>query len=204
MSHIRKHYTARAFGTGRRVSEARRKRFVDAYIANGQNGRQAAIAIGVRPEQADAFSQYQLHKDERTMQMVKERVEELAKPYALTAQEVIASLARALRFDPRKLYHADGTLKSIDELDDDTALELAGHETEVVRRRGARREEDEEVQVTKVKYPNKATARDQGMKHFGLYAKDNAQRATDPEEVAAKIREKLAQIDGSTSTKKES
>lgn len=78
-----------------------------------------------------------------------------------------------MRFDPGKLYNADGSLKNINKIDDDTRLELAGADVDqVTRGRGAKRIL---VTTSKIKYANKSVARDQAMKHFGLYKKDNEQ-----------------------------
>ena len=72
----------------------------------------------------------------------------------VTRTEIILGLARIGRFDPRKLEHEDGRPKQLQELDDDTALaiagieieELTGHDGKVIGR------------VRKYRHPNKNDA----------------------------------------------
>lgn len=92
----------------------------------------------------------------------------------LSTDEIMADMARALRFDPRKLYDEKGQLKPIHELDDDTALCLTGIETVIVK--GTEGSETP-LFVKKLKWESKATARDQALKVFGMYEKDNQQKA---------------------------
>lgn len=88
----------------------------------------------------------------------------------VTAAEVLRSCARAIRFDPRKLYNQDGSLKRLLDLDDDTADAITGFD--VVEMAGG----EVPTYTKKVKWIDKNTARDQLMKHFGLYEADNDQK----------------------------
>lgn len=89
----------------------------------------------------------------------------------VTADEMLASLARDLKFDPAKMYDEKGVMKSIHEIDEDTRLALRGLDTDQIRKRG------KVIGVSvKAKFPEKTTAREQGMKHFGLYKEDNKQK----------------------------
>lgn len=105
----------------------------------------------------------------------KEVLEAATAKTGLTAEEVIASLARDIRFDPAKMYREDGTLKPIVEMDEDTRRALRGVEVdELYEGRG-----EDRVKVghtAKVKFPEVTSAREQGMKHFGLYDADNRQK----------------------------
>ena len=92
----------------------------------------------------------------------------------LTTESVLKSLAQAVHFDPRRLYNADGSLKPIHELDEDTAMALSGFE--VLEEFAGRGDQREAIGVTKkVKWLDKNAARDQAMKHLGLFEKDNSQ-----------------------------
>jgi hypothetical protein len=75
---------------------------------------------------------------------------------------VILSAARVLRFDPRKLVDENGNLKKLKELDDSTALALYSVDF------------DGNV-ISKVRV-DKTAAREQLMKHLGLFKEDNAQK----------------------------
>ena len=162
-------------GTNDQGKSVRLQMFVDAYIANGANATQAAIAAGYSPKTA-AQQGSRLLKDVQVMSMLSQRQAQLAQKFELTAENVLRSLSQAIHFDPRKLYAEDGSLKAITDLDDDTAAALAGLEvTEEFQGRG---DDRESVGFTKkVKWLDKNTAREQAMKHLGLYEKDNGQRS---------------------------
>lgn len=115
-----------------------------------------------------------MSKDPVILSMIDQRRTEIATKVELSTNEIMADMARALRFDPRKLYRQDGTLKPIHELDDDTALCLTGIETVIVK--GTEGDETP-LFVKKLKWESKAAARDQALKVFGMYEKDNQQKA---------------------------
>ena len=127
------------------------------------------------------------HRREEVLAKAQEVVE-------LTTERVMRSLEQALFFDPRKLYHRDGTVKAIHELDEATALALTGIEvTEVLgaakgeapNRQG--RERTVTARTVKFKWLDKTAAREHAMRTLGLFEKDNRQR-TDP------LAELIAQI----------
>lgn len=111
---------------------------------------------------------------------VRSRISELqadaARNVGLTVEKVLNSLRCAIDFDPAKLYAEDGSLKPLHELDEDTRAVLAAIET--VEMGGT--DSPQLLYTKKIKWLDKNTARDQAMKHFGLYKRDNEQR-TPPE-----------------------
>lgn len=201
--------TSAKAGTSKASYAERCALFVEAYIANGENGTQAAVSAGYPPTGAHVQAS-RLLRDAKVQALLGERRAALRAKFEFTAEDVLRSLAQAVHFDPRKLYNADGTFKAVHELDDDTAMALSGLETvELAGVRGqakamleaikrgedpAEIEPDEELEAQphggalkreharvalythKVKWLDKNTAREQAMKHFGLYQKDNAQR----------------------------
>jgi hypothetical protein len=80
----------------------------------------------------------------------------------LEADEVILAAARVIRFDPRNLVDGKGRRKELHELDEATRLAL---HVEI----------DGEGNV-KYRSPDKNQAREQLMKHLGLFEKDNRQQ----------------------------
>lgn len=149
----------------------RRKKFAEAYLANGANASQAALTAGYSPKTAGAAGS-RLLKHVEVLAIVNSRRTELSQKYELTTESVIKSLAQAVHFDPRKLYREDGSLKPIVELDDDTAAALSGFEVSEDKAEGM------VVGYTKkVKWLDKNTAREQAMKHLGLYLEDNKQKS---------------------------
>lgn len=169
-------------GTSKAAAAVRRAKFVEAYIANGGNATEAAREAGY-PARSARSRGHELVKDRDVLDAIRKRQDELAKKLELTTEGVLRSLAQAVHFDPRKLYNEDGTLKSPTELDDDTAAALAG--IEIIERRND--DESAVVTKTKIRWLDKNGAREQAMKHLGLYEKDNRQ-ITDP------IRDLLAVI----------
>jgi phage terminase small subunit len=158
-------------GSSQGSAAARRRIFADAYITNGGNATQAAIACGLSPASAGSTGQ-RMAKHAEVVAMIAEKQAALAQKYELTAESVIKSLAQAVYFDPRKLYEADGSLKPVHLLDDDTAMGLTG--LEVVEMAGGAAIGGPEgvkhhaMYTKKVKWVDKNTAREQAMKHLGL------------------------------------
>ncbi len=160
-------------GTSKVSAEARRTAFIEAYLCNGNNVAEAARTAGFSEKSAHAQGA-RLLKDVRVSTVLEQRRTDIAVKTELSTDEIMADMARALRFDPRKLYRQDGTLKPIHELDDDTALCLTGIETVIVK--GTEGDETP-LFIKKLKWESKATARDQALKVFGMYEKDNQQKA---------------------------
>ena len=159
----------------------RRALFIEAMSANGGNVTDAYISAGFAAsnDHAAAAAGHKLMQIPAIREAIeKRRAEVLAaamKKTQLTVDEVLASLARDLRFDPAKLYRADGSLKSIDEMDEETRMCLRGAEVDEIR---STKGDGAALRgfTTKVKFPEKTAAREQGMKHFGLYKRDNEQK----------------------------
>lgn len=160
-------------GHGKNSKAARFSAFVEHYFANGQNGRQAALAVGFSPASADNAA-WRLLRNPQVLQRIEQRQNELAQKLELTTESTLRSLAQAIHFDPRKLYNPDGSMKAVIDLDDDTAMALAGFE---MMEEYAGRGEDRAIigHTKKVKWLDKNAARDQANKILGLYKKDNEQ-----------------------------
>lgn len=156
-------------GTGKEASIERRKVFVEAYITNGGNATQAAITAGYSDKTAGSQGQ-RLLKDVEIASRIAERAKAVANKYELTTELAARSIVQELTFDPAKLYRDDGSLKDIHELDEDTRMALSAVEFEQV---GGK---DDPVTVRKVKWANRAQAREQLMKHLGMFERDNTQK----------------------------
>jgi phage terminase small subunit len=165
-------------GTSRAQAAERRKLFVEAYVTNGGNATQAAITAGFTQKSA-AVRGSELVKDRNVAEAIEKRrstaLVAAQEVTDLTAAEVLASLARDIRFDPAKLYNDDGSLKAIKDLDEDTRLALRSVEVDEIKE-GNGKERIVVGHTTKVKFPEKTAAREQGMKHFGMYERDNSQK----------------------------
>ena len=143
----------------------KQKRFVDEYLID-LNATQAAIRAGYSKKTAYSMGQENLKKPEikraiqKAMQKQQERTE-------ITQDRVLLEYARIAFFDPRKLFHSDGSPKPIEELDADTAAALAGLE---VREEfeGAGENRAFVGYTKKYKLANKLGALDSLAKHLGM------------------------------------
>lgn len=174
---------AKAVGGSQPSAAHRRKLFVEAYIANGGNGRQAAISAGFAERGAATTASRLLNRPDVQGEL-KRRREELEVKAELTTEDVIRNLASAVHADPRRLFHQDGRLKQIHELDDESAMAIQSFEV-------VANSDGKALFTAKVRLVDRNTARDQAMKHLGLYEKDRAQGA-------AAVRTLLGMIDGET------
>ena len=160
---------------GKAAAEAAHRRvlFVEAYMANGGNATQAAIAAGFSEASAGQRG-YELLNEPAVAETLAARRKALQEAHGLTTERVLLELRRLALVDPRKLFGEDGNPLLPHELDDDTAAALAGVDVEeLFEGRG-----DERVQignVRKFKLWDKGAALERAMKHLGLFERDNAQ-----------------------------
>lgn len=162
-------------GTSKSAALARRKAFAKAYLANGRNATEAALAVGFSPRSAHVRG-LELVKDRVTSALIEEAHAELSKITGLDMERTLREVARVSYSDTRKLYREDGTLKPPAEWDDDSAAAVAGVET--LEEFDGRGEERKLIGYTKkLKIWDKNAALEKAMKFHGLYEKDNAQRA---------------------------
>lgn len=150
-------------------AQQRIKLFVEALLSNGENVTQAAVAAGFSPKSA-ASQGSRLLKNVKVRQELDNRRTEVALKVGLTTERTLLEVARLAYSDPRKFYNADGSLKSILELDDDCAATIASVEWDEVKAEG------QVIGLTrKLKQWDKNAALEKAMKFHGAYEKDNAQ-----------------------------
>jgi len=89
--------------TGEMGLTHREKMLVDAYIANGGNGQQAAIEAGYSATRADQ-SAYQVLQREIVQQHIRDRIAESH----VTPEEIIGSLASWMRGDLTEMLDESG------------------------------------------------------------------------------------------------
>lgn len=155
-------------GTGKGSAADRKHRFAQAYIANGGNATEAAKTAGYSPATAGSQGS-RLLKDVEVSTLIQQGAQKLAKKYELTADLVVRSIVQELTFDPANLYDAEGNLKKVTDLDEDTRMALASVEFEQIG------SPDAPVFVRKVKWSQRQSAREQAMKHLGMFELDNKQ-----------------------------
>lgn len=185
---VKKAVKATRQGRNNSVVVAREALFVEAYIANGGNASAAAGSAGfVGDMNTLKVTGCKVLARPHVKAAIEARQKELLDKHKLTADEVVASLARALRFDPSKMLNPDGSLKGMHELDADTIRAIGSFEITYVKVKGDGEDERWMPVIKKFKAVDQNAAREQGMKHFGLYKIDNKQRADAIVEMLAEI-----------------
>jgi phage terminase small subunit len=112
----------------------RQRRFVEEYLAR-RNAAQAAIAAGYKPSNA-IKNGYRIRWYPEVAAAIAEHDRALTAKLEITAERVLLETSRLAFSDHRKLYRADGSLKALHELDDDTAAAVASVETVIRVGRG--------------------------------------------------------------------
>ena len=140
----------------------RQKLFVAEYLKD-LNATQAAIRAGYSAKTAYAIAEKLLRKAE-IKQAIQEAMKARSDRTEITQDRVLQELARLAFFDPRKMFHGDGSPKAIHELDDDTAAAISGLDVVNVG--------NSEIgigQVLKYKVADKGAALANAMRHLGMF-----------------------------------
>lgn len=103
----------------------KQKLFVEAYLQNGGNARAAAVAAGYSQKCAKEVGYENLTKP-YIAEMIKTRSQAVVSEVQSITDRIVLERSRLAFYDPRKLFHNDGTPKGIHELDDDTAAVISG------------------------------------------------------------------------------
>lgn len=143
----------------------RQKTFVREYLID-LNATRAAIAAGYSEGTAGQIGS-RLLKNVNIQTQVSRAVETRLERLGITADRVLRELARVAFYDPRKFFNADGTVRNINELDEDTAAAIAG--LEVFEEFAGSGEERELIGYTKkFKLPDKGANLERLARHMGL------------------------------------
>lgn len=102
--------------------------FIAEYLID-LNATQAAIRAGYSAKTAAEQASRLLTNVKIASEISKRHGKRLGK-LEITADRVLNELAKLAFFDPRKFWREDGSLRSVTELDDDTAMALGGFEVE--------------------------------------------------------------------------
>jgi phage terminase small subunit len=166
---VRKVHAAKAGNTARAAAE-RKARFVEAYLSNGHNQRQAAITAGIAEKTSAAWASRAM-KLPGVAQAIAKRLAALNAKFELSTERTLREVARIAYADPRKFFRPDGSLIPVHELGDDTAACLASMEISEIG-------DGENVIGTlkKIKHWDKIAALEKAMKYLGLFERDNAQQ----------------------------
>ena len=160
-------------GTSKEAKEAREQAFAYAYVSNGHNGTQAAIAAGC-PVAGAHVAAARMLKVAKVQEIITAATKKAAGIAGLEVDRTLREVARLAYSDPRKFYDEKGNLKPIHMLDDDSAACIAGIEVDEIK------VGDVVIgQTKKYKHWDKKGALDMAMKHHGQYKQDNEQQKGD-------------------------
>jgi phage terminase small subunit len=181
-------------GSGPSAAAAKRKLFADAYMANGGNATQAAIAAGLSPKTAGQTGARML-KHAEVAARVAQLQQKVAEKFELNTERVLQELSRLAFFDIRKLVDNTGKPKALADLDDDTAAAIVGLDLVQFGNK------DSGIgDVLKFKLADKKGALDLAMRHLGLLkdkvevtGKDGAPLEESPNQLARRVAFILAQ-----------
>lgn len=141
----------------------KQSRFVAEYLID-LNATQAAIRAGYSKRTARFMAAENLAKPYIAAE-VKQAMAERAARTEITADRVLKELAKLAFFDIRKAFNPDGSLKPLDEMDDETAASIAGLEvTELSDADG-----NAAGRVKKIKIADKRAALVDIGRHLGMW-----------------------------------
>ena len=144
--------------------------FCQRYIETGnatEAYRLAYDAKGMKPSSVSRKAFELLENVKITAYLADLKARQL-KRHDVTVDRVLAEYAKLAFLDIRKAFDADGNLRPIHELDDDTAAAIAGLEVEALfEGRGADRELT--GRLHKLKLSDKKGALDSLAKHLGMF-----------------------------------
>jgi phage terminase small subunit len=113
-------------GNTERPKEDRRARFAAEY-AKDLNATQAAIRSGYAPKSAHVTGS-RLLSDAKVQEMVRGHHAARAVAAGISIERTLKEVARVAYFDARNLWHSDGRMKAVHEMDEDTAAVIASIE----------------------------------------------------------------------------
>jgi phage terminase small subunit len=144
----------------------KQKIFADEYLVD-LNQTRAYIAAGYS-EKGAAQSASALLRNPKVAAYIETKLEKRSEKLGITAERVLAEIAKLAFLDPRKLFHESGNLKAITELDDDTAASIAGVDFEELY--AGRGDDRENIgRVAKIKIADKGINLERLGKHLKLF-----------------------------------
>lgn len=149
--------------------------FVREYLRDG-NGARAAIAAGYSAKSASVTASRMLRNAkvrEKLAQLQARRLEKID----ISGEKVLQGIAQLAFFDLRKLFHPDGTMKAITELDDETVMALRGVDLQRTSKYRTSGEGDEKTEkeietrtvVTKVRLADRGENLERLGRHLKLF-----------------------------------
>lgn len=106
----------------------KQRQFADEYLANGGNAYKAYVAVyGEKNTRAAVdVAASKLLKSAKIQSYLSQKRNELSNKTLITAERVLREIAKLAFFNPKDFFNSDGSMKQINEIDDDTAAAITG------------------------------------------------------------------------------
>lgn len=160
-------------GSSKAAAARKLELFIEAYLSNGHNGKQAAITAGYAANSASVTAA-KLLAQANVRAIVEARAKKTAEASELKTVEVLQELRKMVHADLRKLFREDGSVKEVSEWPDDVAAAVSSLEINELYD-GSGQERKQIGFTKKLKLWDKNAAVEKAMKHLGLFEKDNSQ-----------------------------
>lgn len=144
----------------------KQQRFVEEYLID-LNATQAAIRAGYSEDSAGVIGYENLTKP-YIQEAIAARRARISQKADVTTERVLKEFAKLAFLDIRKVFDADGKLKPIQEMDDETAAAIAGLEVEDLWE-GKGEDRERVGKLHKIKLSDKKAALDSIARHLGMF-----------------------------------
>ncbi|MFA6012768.1 MAG: terminase small subunit [Desulfobacteraceae bacterium] len=142
----------------------KQKLFIQEYIVD-LNATQAALRSGYSERTAFRIGAENMQKP-----VIREAIEfaikERSERTQLKADAVLKELSHIIFFNVKRIFTADGHLKSLSEMDEADTAAISSMEV------AERMTGDTTIRVTRIKFHDKNKAIDSAMRHLGMYNND--------------------------------
>ena len=146
----------------------RQTRFVAEFFTNGMNATQAAISAGYSAKSANTYGTHLL-KRRKVAALVEKKMEPIIRKLDISKERTLNELGRLAFFDAAKLFAPDGSLKRIEDIDEDTRSVIAGIEVSDIWDSGDGEQRSIVGTLKKVKLTDRLSALDKLMRYHSLY-----------------------------------
>jgi phage terminase small subunit len=159
----------------------RQRAFADDYLADPERNATRAYRTHYKSKgKAAEFNASRLISTEKVANYVaaveRRRLAKVQEQFDINDAWLVERWRRIIEFDVRKLFDADGRLKPVSELDDDTAFVISAIDVSLTKLRGADQDQIVEEVTRKFRALDKSKALEALGQHIGFYGRHQAQQ----------------------------
>lgn len=146
----------------------KQSRFVAEYLANGLNATKAAISAGYSEATAESQGS-RLLRNVKVAALVGKKTQAIMTKLDISPERTLNEIGRLAFFDAAKLFEDDGSLKRMQDIDEDTRSVIAGVEVSDIWDSGEGEQKSIIGTLKKVKITDRLSALDKLMRYHALY-----------------------------------